>query len=148
MSARTLTGLGAALLIGIGATFGSLASAGDYSTVTDSRLINQEHNNWLQIRGNYEGWLHSRLDQITSGNVGNLQPVWSFATGVDEGHQAPPIVNDGVMFVATPQNQVIALDAVSGKQLWRYKREIPEELFQLHPTSRGVALYGDNVYFA
>ena len=52
------------------------------------------------------------------------------------------------MFVATPQNQVIALDAVSGKQLWRYKREIPEDLFQLHPTSRGVGLYGDLVYFA
>ena len=148
MSTKFLTGLGAALVVSLGATVALAGNIQNYSTVTDERLENQEHNNWLQVRGNHEGWLHSRLDQITSSNVGNLQPVWSFATGVIEGHQAPPIVNDGVMFVATPQNQVIALDAVSGKQLWRYKREIPEDLFQLHPTSRGVGLYGDLVYFA
>jgi alcohol dehydrogenase (cytochrome c) len=52
------------------------------------------------------------------------------------------------MFVATPQNQVIALNAKTGQEYWRYQKEIPEELFQLHPTNRGVALYGDNVYLA
>jgi alcohol dehydrogenase (cytochrome c) len=52
------------------------------------------------------------------------------------------------MFVSTPQNQVLALDAKSGELLWRYKRELPEELFQLHPTNRGVGLYEDKVYLA
>ena len=65
-----------------------------------------------------------------------------------EGHQAPPIVNNGVMFVSTPQNQVLALDAKSGELLWRYKRDLPEDLFQLHPTNRGVGLYDDKVYLA
>ena len=37
------------------------------------------------------------------------------------GHEAPPIVNNGVMFVATPGNQVIALDAKTGTLLWRYQ---------------------------
>jgi alcohol dehydrogenase (cytochrome c) len=52
------------------------------------------------------------------------------------------------MFVATPGNQVIALEAKTGNLLWRYKRPFPEDMTPLHPTSRGVALYGDKVYFA
>ena len=75
MSARTLTGLGAALLVGIGASLATAAGIDNYSNVTDSRLANQEHNNWLQVRGNDEGWLHSKLNEINSGNVGNLRPV-------------------------------------------------------------------------
>jgi alcohol dehydrogenase (cytochrome c) len=71
-----------------------------------------------------------------------------FATGVTNGHEAPPIVNGGVMFVATPGNQVIALDARTGGLLWRYRRPIPEGAVLLHPTSRGVALHDDKVFFA
>jgi len=70
------------------------------------------------------------------------------ATGQIEGHQAPPIVNNGVMFVATPGNQVLAIDAKKGDLLWRFKRPIPEDMLLLHPTSRGVGLLGDKVYFA
>ena len=70
------------------------------------------------------------------------------ATGQIEGHQAPPIVNNGVMFVATPGNQVLAIEAKTGDLLWRYKRPLPEDMMHLHPTNRGVALFGDKVYFA
>jgi alcohol dehydrogenase (cytochrome c) len=52
------------------------------------------------------------------------------------------------MFVSTPQNQVIALNAKTGDLHWTYQRELPEELVQLHPTNRGVGLYGDKVYLA
>jgi len=52
------------------------------------------------------------------------------------------------MFITTPQNNIIALDAKTGTQLWRYVRKYPDGLFQLHPTNRGVALYGDYVYMA
>jgi alcohol dehydrogenase (cytochrome c) len=52
------------------------------------------------------------------------------------------------MFVSTPQNHVIAVEAKSGDVIWQYKRKLPEELFQLHPTNRGVGLYGDKVYVA
>jgi alcohol dehydrogenase (cytochrome c) len=118
----------------------------NYQPVTDQRLLKPEPGNWLMYRATYNGWGYSPLDKINTQNVKKLQPVWSFSTGVNEGHQAPPIVNNGVMFVTTPQAQVIALDAVSGEQLWRYKRQLPDDLFQLHPTNRGVALYGDRVY--
>jgi alcohol dehydrogenase (cytochrome c) len=52
------------------------------------------------------------------------------------------------MFVATPGNQVLAIDAKKGDLLWRFKRPMPEDILLLHPTSRGVGLLGDKVYFA
>jgi alcohol dehydrogenase (cytochrome c) len=125
-----------------------MQSVAAYTPVTDQRLVNPEPENWLMFRRTYDGWGYSPLEQITPANAGSLVPVWTFSTGVAEGHQAPPIVNNGVMFVSTPQNQVLALDARSGELLWRYKRQLPEDLFQLHPTNRGVGLYGDKVYLA
>jgi alcohol dehydrogenase (cytochrome c) len=119
-----------------------------YTPVTAERLKKPEDGNWLHFRRTYDGWGYSPLAQINADNVERLQPVWSYATGQIEGHQAPPIVNNGVMFVATPGNQVIALEAKTGNLLWRYKRPFPEDMTPLHPTSRGVALYGDKVYFA
>ena len=119
-----------------------------YRSVDAARLTHPADGDWLMVRRTYDGWGYSPLDQITSANVARLQPVWSFSTGVTNGHEAAPIVNDGVMFVATPGNQVIAVDARSGALLWRYKRPLPEDVVLLHGTSRGVALYSDKVYFA
>lgn len=122
------------------------AQDADYSAITDERLANPEPGNWLHYRGTYDGWGYSTLDAINTDNVSKLTPVWSFATGVVSGHQSPPMVNDGVMFVTTPEAQVIALDAASGDLLWRYKRELPEGTTKLHFTNRGVGLYGDLLF--
>jgi alcohol dehydrogenase (cytochrome c) len=111
-------------------------------------LRNPEPENWLSWRGNDAGWGYSPLEQINSENVKDLMPVWSYSTGLVEGHQAPPIVNNGVMFVSTPENNVIALDAKTGYEKWRHRRKLPKELFQLHPTNRGVGLYKDKVYLS
>lgn len=138
--------LAAAALIAVPSA--ATADISEYSSIDQARLNKPEPSNWLMYRGNYEGWGYSELNQINHENVKGLKPVWTLSTSVIEGHQAPPIVNDGVMFVATPMNQVMAIDAASGDLLWRYQREIPEELFQLHPTSRGVGLWGDMVYLA
>jgi alcohol dehydrogenase (cytochrome c) len=119
-----------------------------YRVVDAARLTHPADGDWLMVRRTYDGWGYSPLDQITGANVARLQPVWSFSTGVTNGHEASPIVNNGVMFVATPGNQVIAIDARSGALLWRYKRPLPEDVVLLHATSRGVALFGDKVYFA
>jgi alcohol dehydrogenase (cytochrome c) len=119
-----------------------------YTAVTAERLRKPEDENWLLFRRTYDGWGYSPLAQITPANVGRLQLVWSVATGQVEGHQAPPIVNNGVMLVATPGNQLIALEAKTGNVLWRYKRPLPEDLTVLHPTNRGVGLYDDKIFFA
>ena len=124
------------------------AALANYASVTAERLRQPEDGNWLLFRRTYDGWGYSPLAEITPANVGRLELAWSFATGQVEGHQAPPIVNNGVMFVATPGNQLIALEAKSGKLLWRYKRPLPEDLTTLHPTNRGVGLFGDKVFFA
>ena len=133
------TGVGILLATFAVSTLGSLASAQSlekYQPVTSERLLHPEPQNWLMYRGTYDSWGYSALNQINTKNVRKLIPVWTFSTGVSEGHQSPPIVNSGVMFITTPQNQVLALDAKTGDLLWRYKRELPEDLFQLHPTNR------------
>ena len=124
------------------------AALQNYQPVTAERLKNPEPGNWLMIRRTYDGWGYSPLDQINTQNVSRLRPVWSFATGEARVHESAPIVNNGVMFVTTPMNQVIAIDARTGNLLWRYRRQRPEGASVPHDTNRGVALYGDKVYFA
>ncbi|HLQ77098.1 MAG TPA: PQQ-dependent dehydrogenase, methanol/ethanol family [Terriglobia bacterium] len=120
----------------------------NYSTVTADRLKSPEPGSWLMVRRTYDGWGYSPLKQITTGNVSKLKPVWGVLTGEGRVHEAAPIVNNGVMFVSTPNNQVIAIDVKSGNILWRYRRPRPAGSSVAHDTSRGVALYGDRVYFA
>ena len=86
------------------------------------------------IRRTYDGWGYSPLSQINTDNVKRLQPAWVFSTGAENGHEAPPIVVNGVMFVATPGNQVIAINAKTGTLLWRYRRPLPTPVVLLHPT--------------
>jgi alcohol dehydrogenase (cytochrome c) len=119
-----------------------------YKPVTAERLLKPTDGDWLMIRRTYDGWGYSPLDQITTANVARLQPVWVFATGAMNGHEAPALVNNGVMFVSTPGNQVIAVEGKTGRFLWRYRRPIPEDAVILHPITRGVALYGDKVFLA
>jgi alcohol dehydrogenase (cytochrome c) len=120
----------------------------DYKTVTAERLTKPDDGDWTMIRRTYDGWGYSPLTQITPDNVQRLQPAWVFATGVNSGHEAAPLVNNGVMFVATPGSQVLAIDASTGNLLWRYRRQLPAGAILPHQTSRGVALYGDKVFFA
>ena len=99
-------------------------------------------------RRTYDGSGFSPLQQIDTNNVGTLSLAWSLSTDLVEAHETTPIVNHGRMFITTPGNNVIALDAKTGTQLWRYVKKYPDDLFQLHPTNRGVALYGNRVYMA
>ena len=119
-----------------------------YAPVTEARLADPEPESWLFYRGTRDGWGYSPLEQIDATNVQELAPVWTFSTGVASGHQAPPLVNDGVMFVSTPRNLVYALDARTGDLIWRYQHELPENLVAFHNTNRGVALWADKVYMA
>jgi len=119
-----------------------------YRSITAAQLAKPADGDWPMVRRTYDGWGYSPLAEITPANVSRLQPAWVFSTGVNNGHEAAPIVNNGVMFVATPGNQVIALDARLGTLLWRYRRPLPEDVILAHATSRGVALYADKVFFA
>lgn len=142
----TFTAVASGVLLALAAIASGAANAGDYRPVTRERLVNPEPENWLMTKGNYAGWSYSPLTQITPQNVKKLKPVWSAATGVLSGHQAPAIVNGEYMFVSTPNNQVIAFDATTGAMRWRFQRELPQGFSALHRTNRGVALWSDKVY--
>jgi len=129
-------------------SFSIIAQVSQYSTVTDERLRNPEEGNWLMFRRTYDGQGYSPLDQINVANVGTLAPAWTLSTSLTEGHQSPPIVNNGIMYITTPLNHVLALEAATGDVLWRYNFQMPFDISLMHPTNRGVALYGDKVYMA
>ena len=77
-----------------------------YRPVTADRLLKPDDGEWLMIRRTYDGWGFSPLTQITPANVSRLRPVWVFSTAEARVHQAAPLVNGGVMFVTSPNNQV------------------------------------------
>jgi alcohol dehydrogenase (cytochrome c) len=141
---RVLSALSAALFV----TQVLHAGSEPYRTVSDARLEHPDDGDWLMYRRTYDGSGFSPLKQITPSNIRRLTLAWSVSTDLLGAHETAPIVNGGRMFVTTPQNNIIALDAKTGNQLWRYRRKYPDGLFQLHPTNRGAALYGDYVYMA
>jgi len=136
------------LPIALFAAQGTDVRSTSYATVTDERLEHPEDGDWLMYRRTYDGSGFSPLKQINTGNIGRLSLAWSLNTDLSGAHETTPIVNHGRMFITTPGNNVIGLDARTGTELWRYVKKYPEGLFQLHPTNRGVALYGDRVYMA
>jgi alcohol dehydrogenase (cytochrome c) len=119
-----------------------------YTPVAAARLRRPEDGDWLMNRRTYDGWGYSPLDQINAGNVAGLRPAWVVATGAINGHEAAPVVHDGVLFAATPGNQVMAIEVRTGTVLWRYRRPLAPSVIARHPTTRGVALLGDKVYLA
>lgn len=119
-----------------------------YRPVTEARLVDPEAADWLMYRRTYNGWGYSPLSQVTTGNVSELVPVWSLSTGLRPGHESPPLVNGRFMFLTTPRNNVLAVDARTGELIWRYARQLPDDLTHGHPTNRGAALFDDKVYLA
>jgi alcohol dehydrogenase (cytochrome c) len=119
-----------------------------YRPVTAERLRSPGPGEWLMNRRTYDGWGYSPLAQITAANVSRLQPAWIVSTGALNGHESALLVSGGVMFAATPGNQVMALDVRTGTVLWRYRRPLEPSVIARHPTTRGVALYGDKVFLA
>lgn len=98
---------------------------------------------WTTYHGDYTGQRHSRLRQLTPDNVQQITLVWAFATGDTAAIKGTPIVADGIVYVTTPDN-VWAIDARSGSQIWRYTYPANEGF---HIGHRGVAIAGNSVYF-
>jgi alcohol dehydrogenase (cytochrome c) len=125
--------------------------------VTYERILNarSEPQNWLTYYGAYNGQRYSPLDQINTENVKRLLPAWVFqwgSSGMQAGastyaFEAAPIVVDGVMFVAGWDGWVWALDARTGKELWRYKHETPFDVsLCCGNVNRGAAVAKGKVF--
>ena len=101
------------------ATPDSIPLLRDYSPVTDEVLQNPPDSDWLTWRRTYNNLGFSNLDQINRETVSNLQLAWH--QPVTPGNNMPtPLVHDGIMFLYSAGDVVLALDATNGEMLWRY----------------------------
>lgn len=102
---------------------------------------------WPTYHGNVNGNRFTTLDQIHKGNVARLAPRWTYSLGATSRLQVTPVVVDGVMYV-TAGNQCHALDAGSGRLIWKYERPrtkgIPGDAGG--GINRGVAVAGGRVF--
>ncbi|HXI29823.1 MAG TPA: PQQ-dependent dehydrogenase, methanol/ethanol family, partial [Vicinamibacterales bacterium] len=102
---------------------------------------------WLTYSGDYSGHRHSPLTQLTPDNVDRLTAQWTFQTGTVGSFQTTPIVVDGVLYVTGFNNNAWAIDARTGRQIWRYRRELPEDLkLCCGAINRGFGVLGDRLY--
>jgi len=102
---------------------------------------------WSTYHGQPGGNRYSALTQITAANVGRLAPRWVFTLPNAAQLQVTPLVSDGVMYV-TAANDLYALDAGSGRQIWNYRRPRTRGLggVAARGVNRGVAIGGDRVF--
>ena len=133
-----------ALVLGLLALCCALNASGA-GLIDDNRLLKAQADpgNWLSHGRDYSNLRFSPLKQINRANVKSLAPVWTFKSGVSSTFQATPIVADGVMYLSLPFNHVVALDAKTGKERWRYQHKRRTEKMCCGPANRGVAVaYG------
>ena len=111
---RRFAAVGVLVVLGLAGLPGQQPPARTYRPITADRLKNPDDGDWLMVRRTYDGWGYSPLEQITPATSRGCSRCGRLPPAQANGHEAPPIVNSGVMFVATPGNQVIALDAKTG----------------------------------
>jgi len=126
------------------------ASAGPgTSKVTFERIVNaaREPGNWLTYSGNYQGWRHSPLTEINVENVNRLRPRWVYQFRTTHKVETSPIVVDGVMYLTRPPNEVIALDAATGRRFWSYEHKLPADVHVCcGQVNRGLAILDHRLF--
>jgi alcohol dehydrogenase (cytochrome c) len=119
--------------------------------VTADRLLKagQDPQNWLMYSGAYNSQRHSPLTQITTANAKDLALKWVFQSRSLEKSEVTPLVVDGTMYTIQSPNDVLALNAATGKTLWTYTY-VPDPAGRncCGRLTRGVAISGDTVFLA
>ena len=111
--------------------------------VTDTVLANPSPGEWLTWRRTYDDLGFSPLTQITKENVKTLRVAWSLTLPAGP-NEATPLVHDGVIFVHSYNDNVQALDAATGDELWHYSRKLPEGV---RPgVKKNMALYSNKIF--
>src|SRR5437660_526316 len=126
---------------------GAIALAAD---IDDTRLLAAATDpaSWLTYGRDYGNQRFSPLSGIDASNVTRLAPRWIYQSGVSATFQATPIVADGVMYVSLPFNDVVAVDARTGREQWRYQHQRRRPAMCCGPANRGVAVAYGLVYEA
>jgi alcohol dehydrogenase (cytochrome c) len=133
-------------------TLGSVALAQQAATpggatFQDVRDGLKEPTRWPTYGGDYGSQRHSPLTQITPQNVQRLTPQWAFQTDTLGKFEATPIVLDGVIYITGPEDLGWAIDARTGRQIWRYKRDLTSGIIACcGRVNRGFAVMGDRLF--
>ncbi|MDM0111307.1 PQQ-dependent methanol/ethanol family dehydrogenase [Variovorax sp. J22R133] len=135
----------------------ALASLG-LATAAQAEVTDQMIQNEATTKGsvltwgvNTQGQRYSPLKQVNTATVGKLAPVWAFSFGGEKqrGQEAQPVIYNGRMFVTASYSRIFALDATTGKKLWKYEHRLPEGIMPCcDVVNRGAALYDNLVIFA
>jgi len=141
------------VLASVSSTFGVAQSPRDPNPITYDDLLSGLKNpaSWLMYSGDYSGQRHSPLKQITPDNASRLAAQWTFQTETmarGRGFEATPLVIDGVIYVTGPNDYAWAIDARTGRQFWRYRRDLPNNLTYgaSVPVNRGFGVLGDRLF--
>ena len=128
-----------------------LLSGGLSAQVSSDRLTDAggEPQNWLTYSGSYFSQRYSTLDQVTPDNVTDLEQKWVYQTGVAGSWQSTPLVVDGVMYLTQRPNDIVALDARTGRVFWVYRYPTPSgQRSCCWSNNRGVAMLDDTLFMA
>ena len=128
--------------------FNLLAQQTEFPPVSDEMIQNPADGDWLMWRRTLDSWGFSPLDEISKDNVADLRMVWTrdLATGTGE---ITPLAYNGMLFVPQASDVIEALDAVTGDLIWGYRRDIPEDLYEMvggnARNNRNLAIYEDKI---
>jgi quinohemoprotein ethanol dehydrogenase len=119
--------------------------------VTEKRVLGetQTGENWMVNGGNFGSQHFSPLKQINDKNAGKLGLAWSLDIDSPMGMASEPIVVDGTIYVSGSLDRVYAVDAASGRQLWRYDPHVRLSVMRNSATARtnrGVAVWEGKVF--
>jgi len=120
-----------------------------HAQVGPARLLDaaKEPNNWLVYSGSYFSNRHSLLNQITPANARNLELKWMYQAAVQGNWQTTPLVVDGIMYLTQRPNDVVALDAKTGRVFWIYRHTLtPNQVVCCGANNRGLAILGDTLF--
>lgn len=134
-------------IIALGATCCVVAAA-HAGVIDDARMkaAGSDTGNWLQHGRDYTNQRFSPLDQINTGNATKLVPKFIYQTGITGTFSATPIVADGIMYISTPFSHVVAIDAATGREKWRYEHKRTTDKLCCGPSNRGVSVGYGKVY--
>jgi quinohemoprotein ethanol dehydrogenase len=113
------------------------------------RKADERRGDWITHGRTYSETRFSPLNQINAGNIKQLGLAWSFDTDTTRGLEATPIIVDGVMYTTGSWSVVFALDARTGRQLWKWDPQVPRSFGYkacCDVVNRGVAVYKGKVY--
>ena len=137
------------LLAAVFATVLGAAQFPVHAQVTSQRLVaaTSEPQNWLTYSGSYKSQRYSTLEQITPANVKSLKLQWVYQAPVAGNWQTTPLVVDGVMYLTQRLNDVVALDATTGRAFWMYRyTPAQDRIVCCGANNRGLAILGNTLF--